>query len=306
MDLNLVRVFVAVYETRGITAAAQRLYVTPPAVSQSLTRLRRELDDPLFARRGNAMHPTPVADDLYGPWRQALMEVDRSVDAARNFDPSGSHRTVRIGLTELGEVGWLPSIVAALGRAAPGLKVTVLPVHPETLSEWLSNGTVDLAVSPTVLPSAFGGTVVKSQPYMAIAAARHPLAKSELTLERYASADHLQVAGDPGHEELDRAHLSVDVRIDPKVVVHRVAAAPSTLVANPGLMAVVPESIARGWAKTWPLTVWNLPVDVEPVGVRLFRRRTSQHSAFLDWLHDLVLRTLIGSEGTFEAISGGA
>lgn len=45
MDLNLLRVFVAIAETRSLTAAASRLFVTQPAVSQALTRLRAALDD---------------------------------------------------------------------------------------------------------------------------------------------------------------------------------------------------------------------------------------------------------------------
>lgn len=305
MDLNLIRVLVAVYETGGTTAAARRLYVTPPAISQSLTRLRREVEDPLFVREGNTMQPTPVAQTLYAQWSQALVTVDCSLDAARNFDPAGTRRHVRIGMTELGEVGWLPDVVRALRAAAPGVSVSVLPVEPESLQEWLSKGKVDLAISPTLLPRSFEADVIKSQPYSVIASAENALAGQALTVETYARAEHLQVAGDLGREHLDAVHRHAGLEIEARVVVHRVAAVPPALVANPDLLAVVPESIARGWAGAWPLTVWDLPLAMDPVVVRLYKRQTSQHSTFLDWLHATVLRAVSGTQGHFEAINAG-
>jgi DNA-binding transcriptional LysR family regulator len=305
VDLNLIRVLVAVYETRGTTAAARRLYVTPPAISQSLTRLRREVEDPLFVREGNTMQPTPVAHSLYAQWSQALVNVDRSIDAARNFDPAETRRHVRIGMTELGEVGWLPDVLRVLRAAAPGVSVSVLPVEPESLQEWLSKGQVDLAISPTLLPRSFEGDVIKSQPYSVIGSSDHALASRALTVETYAQAEHLQVAGDLGREHLDAVHRRAGLEIEARVVVHRVAAVPPTLVANPDLLAVVPESIARGWAEAWPLKVWELPLAMEPVVVRLYKQQTSQHSTFLDWLHATVLRAVSGTQGHFEAINAG-
>jgi DNA-binding transcriptional LysR family regulator len=57
-DLNLIRTFVAIYETQSVSGAAKRLNITQPSVSYSLTRLRDLLHDPLFTRTRDGMVPT--------------------------------------------------------------------------------------------------------------------------------------------------------------------------------------------------------------------------------------------------------
>jgi DNA-binding transcriptional LysR family regulator len=57
-DLNLLRVFEAIWETRSVSKAAERLTLTQPAVSSALARLREAYSDPLFTRAGTQMAPT--------------------------------------------------------------------------------------------------------------------------------------------------------------------------------------------------------------------------------------------------------
>ncbi|HET9450367.1 MAG TPA: LysR family transcriptional regulator, partial [Aggregicoccus sp.] len=61
VDLNLLHVLHVVLEERSVTRAARKLHVTPPAVSNSLARLRELLGDPLLVRTGRSLSPTPFA-----------------------------------------------------------------------------------------------------------------------------------------------------------------------------------------------------------------------------------------------------
>ena len=105
-DLNLTRVFVAIYEAGSLTAAGRRLFVTQSAISQSLARLRRELGDPLFERTAQGMRPTALADAIYPELHEGMSVIDRTIAAVTGFDPLTSERTFRIALSELGEIGW--------------------------------------------------------------------------------------------------------------------------------------------------------------------------------------------------------
>ncbi|UUT34855.1 LysR family transcriptional regulator [Microbacterium elymi] len=149
MDLNLVRVFVAIYETRSLTTAAGRLFVTQPAVSQALGRLRRELDDPLFERNGRQMEPTALAAGLFPGFREAIAGIDRTLDAVHGFEPAQSQKLFRIALSELGEIGWMPAILAAVRAQAPGMRIEAVPMDAAALPDWLARGVVDLAVTPS-------------------------------------------------------------------------------------------------------------------------------------------------------------
>ncbi|GAA1470482.1 LysR family transcriptional regulator [Microbacterium thalassium] len=306
MDLNLVRVFVAVYETQSLTTAAARLFVTQPAVSQALGRLRRELDDPLFERDGRSMRPTPLADSVYPGFRDAIAGIDRTIDEVHTFDPSQSRRIVRIALSELGEIGWLPAILTALRSRAPHMRVEVVPLDVDALPEWLSRGTVDLAVTTATIAGGFERRVLKSQGYAVVMSEANPLAAEPVDLRAYASAQHVTASEDSGAPLLAIAQRRAGLAVDPVIALRHVTTLPAVLAASRDLIATVPDTIAEGWATTWPLVVQPLPFDMPPVEVSLYRRSTTQHMAALDWLYATVAYAIEGSSGRFFVIHGDA
>jgi DNA-binding transcriptional LysR family regulator len=306
VDLNLVRVFVAIAETRSLTAAAARLYVTQPAVSQALARLRRELDDPLFVREGRVMVPTPLADSVMPGFREAIAAVDRTLDGVHGFDPAASDRTFRIALSELGEIGWLPAIIRAVRATAPLMRIDVVPMSSRDLPEWLGRGTVDLAVTPSPVPGRFEKVVLKSQAYGVAMSSKHPLASGRLDLDAYARAAHVVVASDSGSAAVSDALHRAGVAIEPRIASNHFAALPPLLAASTDLIATMPDTIAEGWARTWPLVVRPLPFEMPAIDVSLYRRSTTQHTAALDWLFATVAHAIRGSSGRFQVIHGDA
>ena len=87
LDLNLLRLFDAVWRTRSVSLAAQQLDMSQPAASQGLARLRALLGDALFERSGSGVRPTPRADRLaqavYAPLKEwaAQAQVETLPDA---------------------------------------------------------------------------------------------------------------------------------------------------------------------------------------------------------------------------------
>ena len=308
MDLNLIRVFVAVYETRSMTAAASRLYVTQPAVSQALGRLRRDLNDQLFRRVGRAMEPTPLAVSLFPGFRDGIAGIDRTIDGVAGFDPALSRRRSRIALSELGEIGYFPSIFRAVRATAPHLRVEAVPLDVQALPEWLSQGTIDLAVTSSPVAGAFERVALKSQAYAVLMSRDHRFASAAdgISLEDYMAADQVVVAGDSGLPRLESALRRSGAVLRSDVVLNHFASLPSLLAASPDLLATVPDTIATGWAQSWPLTVRPLPLEMPAVEVCLYRRTTTQQLGALDWLFHTVVRAVRGTHGEFFAIHGNA
>ena len=302
MDLNLLRVFVTVYETRSLTVSAARLFVTQPAVSQALGRLRREFDDALFRRVGRAMEPTPLAEAMFPALRDALGAIQRTVDAVHGFDATASDKRFRIAMSELGEIGYFAAMHRAVRAAAPHVRLETVPLDVDELPGQLARGTVDLAVTSSPVAGAFPHVVLKSQGYAALMSARHPLAERELTFEEYLAAPHVVVAGDSGRPNLREALRRRGAAIDPDVALNRFAALPPLLASSTELIATVPDTIGEGWATAWPLVVRPLPFEMERVDVSLHRRSSTQQTAALDWLFETVARSLRGTHGEFAAI----
>src|ERR1700733_8991096 len=96
IDLNLFVVFDAVYRTRNLTRAAEVLFITQPAVSNALARMRKALDDPLFVSTPAGMVPTPLSENIIGRVREALQMLETSANEGDMFVPAASERTFRL------------------------------------------------------------------------------------------------------------------------------------------------------------------------------------------------------------------
>lgn len=119
IDLNLLRLFDAVYRTRSVSRAAELMDLTQPAASQALTRLRLLIKDPLFVRAGGGVQPTPKADRLADAVRSALGTLEQALNESALFDPLQSRKVFRIHMSDIGEGRFLPDLMLALRQQAP-------------------------------------------------------------------------------------------------------------------------------------------------------------------------------------------
>lgn len=85
-DLNLLVIFECIYQHLSISKAAEMLFITPSAVSQSLQRLRTQLNDPLFVRAGKGMTPTTIAVNLHQHLSKNLNQIEQTINMMANAD----------------------------------------------------------------------------------------------------------------------------------------------------------------------------------------------------------------------------
>src|SRR4051812_626886 len=98
-DLNLIRVFVTIYETGSVTAAAERLHLTQPTVSYGLAKLRSALRDPLFSRAPQGMQPTMVGELTYKRFTAAMNSINSAVELTKRFDPATASQRFRVAMS---------------------------------------------------------------------------------------------------------------------------------------------------------------------------------------------------------------
>src|SRR3954451_15709177 len=152
VDINLLVAFDALMSERGVTAAANRMHVGQSAMSATLLRLRRLLDDPVLVRTGRTMSPTPLALSLTGPIRDALDQIDRLLTERPTFDPTRDHRTFSIMASEYATVAVLHPLNVKLRKIAPNVRLRIFPFLP-TFVDDLTRNDFDLVIVP---PQAVG------------------------------------------------------------------------------------------------------------------------------------------------------
>ena len=247
LDLNLLLVFDRLAQDGRVSRVAESLGLSQPAVSNALRRLRDALGDELFVRTPAGMAPTPYAQQLAGPVAAALQGLQGALHVQASFDPARSERCFTLAMTDVGEIYFLPVLMDALAREAPGITLRCLPVADTTLREQMAAGRVDLALGS--LPQLQGGFFQQAlfrQRYVALMRAGHPLAGSTaLSAARYRQAAHVRVvSAGTAHGQVDDAlqRLGVARRVQ-LTVPHYLAL--GQVLASTDLVATVPERLAE-------------------------------------------------------------
>lgn len=243
LDLNLLRVFVVVAESGSVTKAADRLYLTQPAISAALKRLQQAVGAPLFAREGRGVALTARGQQMLERARPLLSSLVDAALAPEAFDPKESDRTVRLGLSDAADAWLLPSLVSTLADEAPRMRVVVLPVQFRTVGQALVSGAVDLAVTVADdLPAGIGRRTLFVGGFVCLYDPRHADVGRVLTRARYFAHDHVVVSYNGDLRGVIEDALGVERKVRVSVPsFHPIG----SVVEGSALLATIPESVAR-------------------------------------------------------------
>lgn len=199
LDFNLLKALDALLDERSVTRAAQRLALTQPAVSGMLTRLRENFGDPLFVRAQRGIVPTVRAQQLAGPVKQLLGDIEALLrpDA---FDPHTAHLTVTLASTDYTLRAVVVPFLGALREKAPNIRVAIQPLEYKALDQQMERGDIDLAlVTPDTKPSALHAAALFNERYVCVMREGHPDASTaQLSLDRFCAVDHVLVSSSGG------------------------------------------------------------------------------------------------------------
>jgi len=289
MDLNLLVVFNEIFQEQHISSVAKRLNLSQPAVSNALARLRRTFDDALFVRTKDGMRPTPFAEQLAEPIRQALNSLTEAMNVKEAFDAASSTRSFEIALTDVAELYFMPRLIQHCISEAPGVIIRTRRSNSLDLMSEMGSGRIDLAIGAfrDVSDALFQRRLFR-QPYVILMREQHPLAGQTLTLKRYLSARHLMV--DSGESPHDRINLDLEkagVMQQVKFSVPHFTSVPY-IIANSDLLVTVPKKLADSVALPFNLIYRPAPLRLPDLQTNIFwHRRYHQDQGNL-WLRNLV------------------
>lgn len=195
LDLNLLRVLVAVADAGSVTKAAARLYLTQSAVSAALSRLSESLDTPMLVRHGRGVILTSRAARLVTEVRPLLEAMLQASFAPARFDPRTSERTIRLGLADYADELLLPPLLRRLGRDAPKMRLICTPVQFRTVVEALATRRVDLAATVIgKLPQTLLRTPLLRGHFVCLFDPRHVRLGERPTQRTYLAQEHVIVS----------------------------------------------------------------------------------------------------------------
>jgi DNA-binding transcriptional LysR family regulator len=284
-DLNLLRVFIAIYRARSVSKAAVQVGLTQAAMSNALRRLRDQCDDPLFVRSSGAMEPTALATALAPPLQDALDAIERSLTNSIGFDPLTSARTFRLLTSDVGERVVLPKLMLALKTVAPEICIEAIRIPQAEYVQALRSGNADLAIGNIAfLQRGFYQQLLFEDRYLCIARTGHPNVNGELTLDAYLAEDHVVSMAGSTDSLVDDALASLQRRRKIKLKVTHYYGA-SAIVTDSDLIATVPENAVSGMASLQKL---SLPFTIPGARIRQFWHRRAHKDPANQWLRTVI------------------
>jgi DNA-binding transcriptional LysR family regulator len=288
MDLNLLRVFEAVFQERHLTRAADTLALTPSAVSHALRRLREYLGDPLFVRQGTAMVATPACLRDAPALLDQLARLRQLIQQWARFEPHSTRQTFRIGMPEAAEMTLMPALQASLFQQAPGASLYSVAYDRGQMVGLLGSGRMDIAID-VALPMR---DPIRHQPllegnFCIVARKGNPLSRAP-TLKQYLGASHVAVSGRTGGlvmEDVALLNLGLQRRVALRCQTYVSAFA---IVAASDHLLTVPEQMSREVPGAQALRRWRMPFQLPKAQLHVYWHAHNDTDPASKWLRDVV------------------
>ena len=267
LDLKHLRLFDLLYTTHSVTRSSELLGQCQPTVSIWLSKLRKDLGDPLFIRTAQGMEATPRAQELIGTVRAALDALRGLTAPAPAFDPANSARHFRICMTDASHVTLLPQLLAHVRAMAPQVTLEATRIDEKT-AEALQSGEADLAIGLVPwLETGFYQQTLFPQDWVCLANPRHPRIRETLDRRTYKEEGHIGIVSGTGSQLL--AQALARHRVTRRIVLELPGfLGLAAVVSNTDLLATLPRHIGETLAHINGLRVLACPVPIPTFSVK--------------------------------------
>jgi len=265
VDLNLLTALDALLEENSVAAAADRMHLSAPAMSRTLSRIRRATDDAILVRTGRTMTPTPRAIAMRDEVHTLVQQAETLLNPVRTLDLRSLERTFAIRAHDALTDALGALLLGALTIEAPRVSVRLLPETSGDETD-LIRGHVDLEIgSGGTYPPEIAAETIGNDNIVAAFNREHPLASGEMTAERFAAARHVIVS------RRGRLHDVIDeALVERGLHRHVVGSLPTStaalgLVARSDLVTTVAEGLCRRTCEALGVRTRRIPLVLRPV-----------------------------------------
>jgi len=293
IDLNLFLAFQAIYATRSVTLAGERLGMTQSAMSNALKRLRERFNDALFVRSTDGMVPTPVAERLITPIEEGLACLMQAIDQGRTFEAQTSGRTFRIAVNDIGQLVMMSELLLVARGIAPGVRFETVDVPIAEARQRMLHGQIDIALgSWEPIGPSFYQQRLFDETFVVLTSRASPLGgRDSIGLDEYLAAEHIAYRPHGTtdfqlQQTLERAG-ALDRRRVVLTAAHSLGL--SSIVASSGLLLTAPARLAQAMvASRTDLHIVNAPFEVVPFEIRQQWHERFHQDSGNRWLRELI------------------
>jgi DNA-binding transcriptional LysR family regulator len=290
-DLNLLRVLVAVYDARSVSRAALVLGTSQPTVSSALGKLRRAFGEPLFVKTAHGVSPTARTHAIAASARAILSQVEAELLPESVFDPASTTSLFTLAMSDVGEMVFLPKILARLQSEAPGASVRSVALPPEQTGLAMEAGEIDLAIGyfPDLDSAQFRKQQLFQHYFVCLLRADHPLSGPKLTMEQFLDLGHAVIRAEGRSQEIFEKYLERH-RIERRIVLHtpHFMSIPM-IIGQSDLVVTLPHAIGQFFSRIGAnVRIIEPPLPLPPISLFQHWHGNYHHEPRNRWLRVLM------------------
>ncbi|OBH13070.1 LysR family transcriptional regulator [Mycobacterium sp. E1747] len=288
VDLNLLTPLVALLEERQVSRAAVRVGLSQPAMSRTLQRLRRVLDDPLLVKDPGGLRLTTRAEDIYQQLSTVIPLLENLL-SPNKFDPAQASQPVTVAGSDYAVQVFGPAICRQVRAQSPNAPVRFRNLGLDGIIEHIRSGAVDIGLYGGALPEDLQSAVIYVEGFTCVMASEHPLAgRPGITLAEYLRYQHVVI------DTADGQQTAIDVPLTelgtPRaagVTVPYYSAA-TALLPGTDLIATLPARLRSAWADNEKLCALRAPTEVATMPYQMIWNRALDNDGRHRWLRGVV------------------
>jgi DNA-binding transcriptional LysR family regulator len=289
LDLNLLVVLDALLAERSITRAAERVHLSQSAASGALARLRDFFNDELLVQVGHKMVLTARAEGLIEPVRNMLIQVEEIIDNQPVFEPAESTRNYRLMMSDYVAAVVMPKALRRLQACAPGATVELVS-NADGSVQALERGEVDFLIAPQLhISQLHPSEDLFEDGYVCVVWSENELVGQRISLDEYLDLGHVVARfgsrRTPAVDEWFFERFGHKRRIE--VVAMSFNLLPQ-LVIGTTRIATMPESLARQYAKHFPLRTVPTPLPIPQLVEKIQWHRCRDADSATTWMRNLL------------------
>lgn len=291
LDLNLLRVFDAIYCEGSTTQAATKLGMSQPAVSNALSRLRQHLNDPLFERVGQGIAPTPRADIVAPQIASALRTIEATLAPVPTFDPTSQSRAFTILLPDAIEQRIMQPLFSVRDRYL-GITYALLPLGNNDPTDMLLGRRADIVFSvDPIRHEQLRSTLLFSELACLVARADHRElgGREEITTEDFFAAEFVVLTASL------RRLANISRELDAQNRDRRLTLATKSMwsvlmtVATTDMVGIVSRSMAQEMAPRLGLRIFEVPFKQPEDNWYMGWHRDDDENPAVRWLRETII-----------------
>jgi DNA-binding transcriptional LysR family regulator len=219
-DLNLLVALDVLLTERNVTRAGERLFLSQPAMSGILARLRHAFQDELLVRVGRNLEPTAFAAELAGPVHECVQQLEDLLNQRRSFAPESASWSFQIAASDYVVFLVLGPLLRSVTAIAPNVSVRFVSLEP-TAADRLAAGDIDFAVLPSEIEPSLPSVPLFEDSWICAVWSRHAHTKDRFTIDEFLALPHLsfRLAG-PDHGSVAENYFT-ELGCERRIVVDR-------------------------------------------------------------------------------------